>query len=211
MLVGALGNRSYLVGKAVEGIPGVTVEYLKKQKEFSERFDVILCVGYYRIIRKKNFDKPKHGTFVLHGSDLPLGRGWAPINWALANQDSHLYVTSFQVDEGCDTGLYFMKTKRPLEDIDTLGSAFVKVEEMCVEHLRGIVVALASGEKMALHEQVGEPTWNERRRPEDSELDLKKPLKELWPLIRACNNDDYPAFFKLDGKRVNLRYEVVDE
>ena len=183
----------------------------KPHKELSEEDDIAFCLGYYKLIPPKYFNKPKHGTFVLHATDLPKGRGWAPINWALIRGDDRIHITSFKIDEGCDTGLYHKKSSCPIEPMDTFESAYKKVEEEFAKHVASIITELSETGSITLHEQVGEPTSNPRRRPEDSELDPHKTIAEQWNLLRATDNNEYPAFFKLNGKKVILTYEVEDE
>jgi hypothetical protein len=55
--------------------------------------------------------------------------------------------------------------------------------------------------------QAGEPTTYPRRRAFDSRLDSEKSIAEQFDLLRIVNNDDYPAFFELNGKRYVLRIE----
>ena len=36
-------------------------------------------------------------------------------------------------------------------------------------------------------------------------LDIEKPYKELYNFIRACDYNDYPAHFYVDGKKVLIK------
>lgn len=212
MKIAVLGKKSYLVSILELGLSGTDVVYvLENPKDLTEEYDVAFFLSYYKLVKSKHFNKPKHGSFVIHATDLPKGRGWAPVNWALINNEEQITVTSFKVDEGCDTGPYHLKTQVPIDITDTIDTAYEKVEDNMRIHLKSIIDDIRLENKVSLTEQSGEPTWNPRRRPEDSELDIDKPLSELWPLIRACHNEDYPAFFKLNGKKVYLKHEVVDE
>ena len=44
-----------------------------------------------------------------------------------------------------------------------------------------------------------------KRVPKDSEIDPTKPLIELVNAIRACDPDEYPAFFYVEGQKVCIR------
>lgn len=211
MKIAVLGKRSYLVNLFFLEL-GLSnsdvVNVLETPKDLTEEYDVAFFLSYYKLVKSEWFNKPKHGSFVIHATDLPKGRGWAPVNWALINEDEKIVVTSFQIDEGCDTGPYHLKTEVPIDITDTIDTAYGKIEDDMIVHLKSIIDDIKMNNKVSLIEQSGEPTWNPRRRPEDSELDVNKSLLELWPLIRACHNDDYPAFFRLNGKKIYLRYEV---
>jgi len=229
MQIAVLGNRSHILinkhvlecftklGLTLKNIRYLSPPYVKWHKAYvdhkwlSEKDDIAFCLGYHKLIEPEYFNKPKHGTFVLHATDLPRGRGWAPVNWALIRGDSEIYVTSFKVDEGCDTGLYHTKSSCEIDKMDTFESAYNKVENECAKHIVEILTELNNVGSLSLHEQVGEPTWNPRRTPRDSELDPNKTIAEQWNIMRATDNDEYPAFFKLHNKKVILRYEVVDQ
>jgi methionyl-tRNA formyltransferase len=47
--------------------------------------------------------------------------------------------------------------------------------------------------------------YPKKRRPEDSEIDPNKSLVELFDTIRACDPQDFPAFFFIEGQRVCIR------
>jgi len=36
-------------------------------------------------------------------------------------------------------------------------------------------------------------------------LDIEKPFKELYNFIRACDYNDYPAYFFIDGEKVLIK------
>ena len=60
-------------------------------------------------------------------------------------------------------------------------------------------------EKIKTFEQIGEPSYFSRRTPKDSELDVNKPISELFNLLRVVDNERYPAFFKFRGRKFKLR------
>lgn len=68
-----------------------------------EDLDLILSVGYTRIIGRMLIDGPAR-TLNLHLGRLPEYRGMRPINWALKNGDSVAGVTLHEVTEAIDAG-----------------------------------------------------------------------------------------------------------
>jgi len=57
----------------------------------------------------------------------------------------------------------------------------------------------------------GASTFYPRRSSEDSELDIHKPLLELFPLLRVVDNSRYPAFFYLNNHKYVIRIERENE
>ena len=52
--------------------------------------------------------------------------------------------------------------------------------------------------------QTGEPTFYARRRPADSQLDLDRPLREQFNLLRTVDSTSYPAWFELGNRRFSI-------
>ena len=36
-------------------------------------------------------------------------------------------------------------------------------------------------------------------------------LIDLWDNIRICDNEKYPAYFYIEGKKITLKYEVDND
>jgi methionyl-tRNA formyltransferase len=71
--------------------------------------DVMVVVGYGQIIPQSIIDLPPHGIINVHGSLLPKYRGAAPIQWAIANGETHTGVTTMRINAGLDTGDLLLK------------------------------------------------------------------------------------------------------
>jgi methionyl-tRNA formyltransferase len=59
--------------------------------------------------------------------------------------------------------------------------------------------------------QKGEETFYPRRTPNDSEIDIDKTIREQFNLLRIVNNEDYPAFFSIDGTRFKIAISKYEE
>ena len=170
--------------------------------------NMVFCVNYYKIIPPSITDTLKYGVWIFHGSDLPKGRGWAPLAWTLINRESKFVLTLFKADGGMDTGMYFDKRSVNINETTTIYWLREKSYEMIKDLICSLFNEITSTGSITLHQQEGTPTTYVRRTPKDSELDINRPLKELWSTIRACHNDDYPAFFKIGDSKITLHYEV---
>lgn len=208
--VAVLGRLAHVAASALDGIP-VRLDVLERPEQLEPSHDLALCLSYPRLVPAPLLEVPRFGVFVPHASDLPSGRGWAPVNWALIREDPQLWLTTFRAVAACDAGPIYRKSSAPLTPTDTIETAYAKVMDLMRDHIRSLVLELRAGAALQLTPQVGSGTWNPRRTPAHSELSADATLAELWPLLRACHNSEYPAFFRLHGKRIVLRYEVVDD
>ena len=66
--------------------------------------DLLLTIGYGRILPKQSLEIPRFGCINLHFSLLPKYRGAAPVQRAIENGEAQTGVSVFQLDEGMDTG-----------------------------------------------------------------------------------------------------------
>ena len=49
---------------------------------------------------------------------------------------------------------------------------------------------------MRFKKQNGKSSFNKRRTKKDSEININKSIKSQFNLLRICDNNKYPAFFK---------------
>jgi len=143
-------------------------------------------------------------NIVVHASDLPKDRGFSPIVWQILEGKNVIPVCMIEAQDPVDSGDIYMRQTLTLqghelnaEVRDRLGKLIV---EMCLAAMRA--PAPPTGRA-----QVGEPTFRRRRRPEDSRLDPERTVAEQMPLLRVVDNDAYPAFFDLNGRRYVLRID----
>lgn len=141
-------------------------------------------------------------NIVVHASALPAGRGFSPIVWQVLEGKSVIPISMILAAEGADLGDILMRDQIVLdgnelndEIRDRLGQ---KVVDMCLAYLD-------APEAPVGHPQDGEPSWYDRRRPEDSRLDPERTIAEQFDLLRVVDNDRYPAFFEYRGRRYVLR------
>jgi methionyl-tRNA formyltransferase len=204
MKIALVGPRA---GQFADAFSGHSCRLLESERDLSTEDDVAFAVSLPAIIPPEILQRPKHGVWVNHSTDLPKGRGWAPLQWSVLNGLDEITVTLFRADSGADTGPFAFKATYSIEPTDTLASLRAKDAKVSRLMFQNLVSAIESG-ALVLHEQKGEPTYWRKRTAEDARLDASRPLSELWDHIRVCDNEDYPAYFEIDGKRVYLRYEV---
>ena len=53
--------------------------------------------------------------------------------------------------------------------------------------------------------QIGHSTFYKKRTPQNSEINIKNSILSQFNLLRVVDNKNYPAFFKIYGKKYILR------
>lgn len=113
--------------------------------EILQGTDLLITIGYGRILKMSTLTIPKHGGINLHFSLLPKWRGAAPVQRCIEAGEKVTGVTVFQMDSGMDTGPiwqqsefkipYGMNSPELFEGLSKIG--VVAVEESLEKILQG--------------------------------------------------------------------------
>jgi len=206
--VGIIGSRKELLKEVLvqENINYVVVEQIN---DIDDTFDIVFGTGIYQLIKEPYLSLPAYGMVFFHETPLPEGKGNSPIQWTVFNKRPNLTVTAFKATEGMDAGAILYQYNIPISSLDTLEILDNKRNIGIKKCFEGILEELKQG-FIVLRTQTGQDSISAKRTPDDSELDPDEILLSLWDQIRVCDNNNFPAFFKLEGKKIILRYEVED-
>ncbi len=166
-------------------------------------YNIVFILSYHRIIPKRYLQLHKH-NLVVHASDLPKGKGWAPFFWQVIEGKSEIPFTLFEAGEEIDNGDIYLQrhvTLNGYELYEELRLIQVKTTiELCLDFLHEY-------ENVVSQQQIGEESFYRKRTPEDSQLDINQSIKEQFNLLRTVSNESFPAFFEIDGHRYILKIE----
>lgn len=181
-------------------------DLLDDHNKISEVYDIVFILSYHKIIPLEQLKANRH-NIVIHASALPQGKGWAPMFWQVLEGKNKIPFTMFEASSGVDDGdIYMQKTLHltgyELNDLLRDKQANF-IMDMCIDFIKKY------DDYKHPHRQNGEESFYSKRSAKDSELDVNKTIKEQFNLLRISNNDDYPAFFEIDGHKYNLKIEKV--
>jgi methionyl-tRNA formyltransferase len=162
-------------------------------------------LGCTRIAPPEVLRRNRH-NLVVHESDLPRGRGFAPMAWQILEGASRITVCLIDASDETDAGDIWLK-----EVVELNGT------ELCDEwrglqgdaSLRLCLAAVENFPQLRAQKQQGTPSHYPRRRPQDSRLDVDRSIREQFDLLRVVDNQRYPAFFELNGQRYTLQISKV--
>jgi methionyl-tRNA formyltransferase len=190
------------------GLPISQPETIKKNEAFRTQLaglkpDVIVVVGYGRIIPQWMLDLPPLGNINLHASLLPKYRGAAPIQWAIARGETVTGVTTMRIDAGLDTGDILLHSEVPIaphDTAETLSPSLAQVgAQLLVETLHG----LQAGTVHARAQNNSEATLAPILKKKDGLLNFSRPAAELFNQIRGFQ--PWPgAHTKFRGKTLQV-------
>lgn len=165
--------------------------------------DCVPVVAYGALVPRPALDIPRLGWVNLHFSLLPAWRGAAPVQRAVLAGDEVTGASTFQIEEGLDTGPVFgtvTETVRPWDTSgDLLGRLAVTGAGLLVATLDGLADGSVSGRP-----QPGDGvSLAPKLSVDDARLDWSKPGLHLDRQVRACTPAP-GAWTTFRGKRVKL-------
>lgn len=155
-----------------------------------QSFDLIIPWSYQKIIN--NFKQSKN-IVIIHSSELPHGRGWAPIYYSIKEgQPDYVISCIFATDE-VDRGDIIIKASFPI--LPEYTATFLrKVDREVSFLLIKKILDKWPNDKVITSKQEGTESYRSRRYPGDNEVNTSKTLESLLPHLRAVENNN-PAFF----------------
>ena len=174
-------------------------------EEFA-RLEADLCVMAYvtLIVPEEVLNLPKRGTIQYHPSLLPRHRGPSSINWPIIQGETRTGLSIFWPDRGLDTGPILLQKEVEILDTDTLGSLyFDRLYPQGVAALLDAVDLVRAGTAPKIPQDETRATYEGWCTKEHVQIDWRKPLQEIWNLIRGA--DPQPgAWTTHDGTVVQL-------
>lgn len=179
-------------------------DFLYDYNELNNVYDIVFILSYHKIIPIELLENNGH-SIVIHASALPEGKGWAPMFWQVLEGKNKIPFTMFEASSGVDNGDIYMQ--------DTLYLAGYELNEELRDKQGNFIINMCKkfinnyeSYKNA-KKQSGEESFYSKRSAKDSELDVNKTIKEQFNLLRIVSNDDYPAFFEIDGNKYFIKIE----
>jgi methionyl-tRNA formyltransferase len=126
------------------------------------------------------------------------------LTWQILEGKAHIPITLFEAAERVDSGLIYAQRWLEFEGYELVGELrsqqAAATRELCRWFVDHYPLSTAGA-----RQQSGEESFYRRRRPNDSILDTNRTIADQFNLLRVVDNERYPAFFELGGRRYELR------
>lgn len=190
------------------GVPGIGVDDVNDHEvtSFLESVepDVAVCAGWTQIIDEELLGIPADGTWGLHASDLPQGRGGAPVNWSIIHGEPAVTMSLFEFVPEVDDGDVLGQRSVPVEDRDTVGTVYDRLTVASFDLLDDALERLEAGGLNPVSQNRAEATYRPNRTPDDGWMDWRASARDQYNFVRALT-DPYPgAFTFFDSDRLTV-------
>lgn len=158
-------------------------------------FDIVFVLGYTKILKEPFLSNNKN-IFLVHESDLPLGKGFSPVQWQILEGKNKIKVSLLELSKELDSGDIVNQMDLVLNGTELYEEIRLAQANVTFKLIKNF---LETYPNFIRKSQTGVSTFYKRRKPIDSELDINKTLKDQFPLLRIGNNRKWPSFFKFKG------------
>ncbi len=172
-----------------------------RDKNKVKKFDVVFILGYTKKLNNK-FLKKNILTLLVHESNLPYGRGSAPVQWQILKNKNNINICLIIVDEKLDCGDIILKDKIIFRGDELNGEIREKQAKYTLKIINNF---LKKYPNFVRKKQKGLPTYFRKRNELDSKLDINKSIKKQFNLLRICDNEKYPAYFVYKSNKYKLK------
>jgi methionyl-tRNA formyltransferase len=141
----------------------------------------------------------------LHPTLLPRYRGPTTAAFILLNNETESGSTVHHMTAEMDRGDIVVQSRMPLTAFDTIRSMQRKVYASEAQLVMDALAALENDAPAQPQDESQASEFPKKRTSADSEIDPSLPLTALFNQIRACDPNDFPAFFYHNGEKVCIR------
>ena len=146
--------------------------------------EAIPVVAYGNLVTKDLLELPQHGWVNLHFSLLPVWRGAAPVQAAIAAGDDVTGASTFRIEEGLDTGPVLGTVTEEIEDTDTADDLLTRLAYSGGDLLVATMDGFAAGQLEAQPQQ-GEATYAPKISTAQARVEWTQPAFAIDRHIRA--------------------------
>ncbi len=188
-------GRRLVASPVAERAQEAGIEVLKPAKPRDEEFQARLreigpdccpVVAYGALLPKSALEIPVHGWVNLHFSLLPAWRGAAPVQHAVMAGDEVTGASTFQIEQGLDSGPVYGVVTEDVRPSDTSGDLLTRLAFAGA----GLLVATMDGIEDGSLKPVAQPADGITLAPkitvEDAQVDWAAPALRVDRIVRGC-------------------------
>lgn len=164
--------------------------------------DLLVVVGWTRLIGEELLAVPTHGCVGFHASLLPANRGRAPVNWAIIRGEKSTGNTMMLLDAGVDSGLIVDQRVVAIGPDDTCGTVYTEVAAAGADMLRDNLGPLLRGQASLQRQDESQVNMLPKRVPDMGVTDWSRTSQELHDWFRGQTHPYPGAFTHLAGRRL---------
>ncbi|MFF8603444.1 methionyl-tRNA formyltransferase [Streptomyces sp. NPDC015232] len=188
-------GRRLVASPVAERAEEAGIEVLKPERPRDEAFlarlreiapDCCPVVAYGALLPRVALDVPAHGWVNLHFSLLPAWRGAAPVQHAIMAGDQVTGASTFQIEEGLDSGPVYGVVTEEVRPTDTSGDLLTRLAFAGAGLLAATMDGIEDGTLKAVPQPAEGITLAPKIQVEDARVDFAAPALRVDRVVRGC-------------------------
>ena len=181
-----------------------TYLWLKKIKP-----DLILCLGWSKLLKRKILKLPSIGVIGYHPADLPKNKGRHPIIWSLALGLRKVASTFFLMNDKADSGKIIQKKYLIVKKDTYVGKLYNDLNKIAGSQLISILKKIKRNKKIPIvktskvNKKAKDNFWR-KRNFEDGKIDWRMSARNIYNLVRSLSKPYPGAHFFYNKKLIKL-------
>ena len=165
--------------------------------------DIIFAVGFSQLLKTAWLNLAPKGCVGFHPTQLPEGRGRAPIAWLLLEQRNGA-ASFFQMGDGVDDGAIFVQEPFEVSEEDDAETLIPKVQQAISKALDRWLPDLKVGHFNPEEQCHDLATEYGKRDPADGQINWFESAKKIDLLIKASCRPHPGAFSSIEGEIIKI-------
>lgn len=165
--------------------------------------EIIFALGFSQLLKKEWLNLAPKGCIGFHPTQLPEGRGRAPIAWLLLEKRNGA-ASFFRMGEGADDGPIFVQEPFMVSDEDDTESLVPKVQHAISKALDRWLPELKAGHLDPIDQNDELATEYGKRDPADGQINWHESVNKIDRLIKASCRPHPGAFSSIEGNIIKI-------
>ncbi|MGW4163185.1 methionyl-tRNA formyltransferase [Streptomyces sp. NPDC004788] len=188
-------GRRLVASPVAERAAEAGIEVLKPERPRDEAFlarlreiapDCCPVVAYGALLPRVALDIPTHGWVNLHFSLLPAWRGAAPVQHSIMAGDEVTGASTFQIEEGLDSGPVYGVVTEDVRPTDTSGDLLTRLAFAGAGLLAATMDGIEDGTLKAVPQPADGISLAPKIQVEDAHVDFTAPALRVDRVVRGC-------------------------
>lgn len=163
----------------------------------ARRPDVLFVIGISQLVPDSIVDACGGTGVGFHPTELPLGRGRAPVAWTLLMERT-LCVSLFMLTAAPDAGAIVVQRRLPRVELETARAALARLDDALRETTRELAPRVAEALRDARPQDDARATHYPKRVGADGVIDFAVPCRRLVRFVRAVGAPYPGAYVEAD-------------
>jgi methionyl-tRNA formyltransferase len=125
--------------------------------------------------------------------------------WQLLEGKRRIPVTLLDAEDKVDSGKIWKQVFVDFDGSELAPEINARISQATIALMDW---ALENCDSSQPREQTGEPSYYQKRTPADSEVSAQATIEEVFDQLRVADENRYPAFVRMRGKRYRIRLDL---